>query len=364
MEMVLESKLLNFNTDKSVYMVLGNSKFRKSTKVEIKSCPIILANNPMKEVESYSYLGETISCHGVAQSVVSTINKIYGIAYNTIFEILVKIEDVRSEVPGAFNTALKIWEMAVLPTLLNSAECWMEIPHKALEKLNKLQETFYRVILKAGKCCPIPGLYWFTGGIFMKNKIIMKKLMFLHHLIKLKKTSLVSEILEVQKKMEFPGLWLEAMEHLRNLDINVAELYELNKIQWKGRVKNAVSERNKEKLLQTISSYKKLDANSLKEEDFKTKEYLVKMKLDDARTKFAIDNRMVKTVKSDFASDNKFADEMWECDDCKRIDSIRHIKVCPGYEHLRADKDLKRDEDLVKYFQEVLITRTEIKHDF
>ena len=92
-------------------------------------------------------------------------------------------------------------------------------------------------------------------------------------------------------------------------------------------------------------------------EEFYVCDYPVSMKLEDARTKFAIDNRMVPTIKSDFPSDSTYAEKLWKCDECERVDSIRHIKVCPGYEELRSDKDLSKDEDLVKYFQDVLNVR-------
>ena len=60
---------------------------------------------------------------GVGQSVQKTINKRHGIAFKTIFEIKAIIEDSRSKVPGGFLTAKTIWNMVVLPALLNSAEC-------------------------------------------------------------------------------------------------------------------------------------------------------------------------------------------------------------------------------------------------
>ena len=41
------------------------------------------------------------------------------------------------------------------------------------------------------------------------------------------------------------------------------------------------------------------------------------------------------------------------------VDSIRHVAICPGYETLRINKDLKNDIDLVHYFQEVLALRSE-----
>ena len=59
---------------------------------------------------------------GVGKSALATINKRYGVAYKAIFEIKTIIEDTRSNVPGGFMCGIKLWEIGVLPALMNSAE--------------------------------------------------------------------------------------------------------------------------------------------------------------------------------------------------------------------------------------------------
>ena len=68
---------------------------------------------------------------------------------------------------------------------------------------------------------------------------------------------------------------------------------------------------------------------------------------------------MLPTVKRNFPSDPKFANAMWKCEMCTKIDTINHIKSCPGYEEFRVDKNLNNDGDLVKYFKEVLKFRND-----
>ena len=118
--------------------------------------------------------------------------------------------------------------MAVLPALMNSSGCWIDLPKAAIEKLNKLQATFYRVLLKTPKTCPTPGLLWFTGGTLILNKIIQNKLLFLFHLEHLNQNTLGKEVLQVQKKLEL-GLWNECMIHLRELNISIQELKKMTK---------------------------------------------------------------------------------------------------------------------------------------
>ena len=59
---------------------------------------------------------------------------------------------------------------------------------------------------------------------------------------------------------------------------------------------------------------------------------------------------MTRTVKSNLMSDRQFVAEEWKCWHCPRIDTQSHIQICPTYEHLRLDKNLHNEKDLVRYF--------------
>ena len=113
----------------------------------------------MKRVKQYSYLGDMLSKEGVAASALATVVNRFGKANHAIFEIRSIINDCRSNVIEGFCAAVSIWEMSVIPYLLNSAEHWVDLHVKAPDKLNKLQETFYRTLLAVGQGCPTPCLY-------------------------------------------------------------------------------------------------------------------------------------------------------------------------------------------------------------
>ena len=51
----------------------------------------------------------------------------------------------------------------------------------------------YRVLLNVPKTCPLPALCWELGGIQMKYRVIMKKLLFLWHLNNLEEGSLAKK---------------------------------------------------------------------------------------------------------------------------------------------------------------------------
>ena len=109
-----------------------------------------------------------------------------------------------------------------------------------------------------------------------------------------------------------------------------------------------------------MESYSKLNAKLLSEENFEPKPYFHELNLTQARVKFAIDTKMLKTVKSHYPSEKRYEDDMWECEHCSRVDSIRHLMVCPYFEELRVNKNLhSNSEDIVTYFQQIVNIRLE-----
>ena len=54
-----ESKLLDFNLEKSSYLIAGNKKARQKLKVKLNAQPLLLCKQPKKQVNVEKYLG----CH-------------------------------------------------------------------------------------------------------------------------------------------------------------------------------------------------------------------------------------------------------------------------------------------------------------
>ena len=123
----------------------------------------------------------------------------------------------------------------------------------------------------------------------------------------------------------------------------------------------AVIDYNRKSLLEMIEPYKKMNVCYLSDEKFEMRKYFHELGLEKARTAFAIDTQMLKTVKSIYPSDKRNEDDLWTCDQCTRVDSIRHLTRCPYFTELRENKNLHDNrEDIVTYFQEVI----EIRLDF
>ena len=213
---------------------------------------------------------------------------------------------------GGLAAGLDIWELSVIPMLLYNAECWQEMSNQTLIELDNLQNKFYRCLLAICTGCPIPALYWETGGMKMKYRILKKKLCFLHYIATLSDDTLAREFYEVQKNLALPGLVKECQEFLDQNEI--VRIDQFTKNQWKNLVKRKMIDMNKDDLLDLIKSYKKLDYNALKEESPKQMEYLSVLNIPEVRMRFKLKVGMTPLIMMNFQSDK--VQHLWKCSGC------------------------------------------------
>ena len=369
METLAETKLLNYNLEKSCFIVIGNKKTRKEVEEQIQQSPIYLCGDKMKQEDKAKYLGDWLSSFGLADSVSATVMKRKGLAVHSIHEIRAVVDDCRSLVCGGLEAGLDIWEMAVLPMLLYNSSCWMEISPQTIQDLEGIQRQFYRCLFAVGSGCPIPCLYWETGGMMMHLRILQSKLLFLHHLVTLPDESLAKEVYVVQQRLALPGLVHECQEFLVKFGITTVVKY--TKKQWKTLVKTKILQMNKDAIIEQSLPYKKINFKNCADEKFERRDYIKTLNISDARLKFKIQAKMTPTIQMNFQSDAEFASNLWTCSGCKDMDNAigdkvvgnrdtqQHVMVCPGYAEYRENKNLDDDGHLVKYFQQVINQRLE-----
>ena len=95
----------------------------------------------------------------------------------------------------------------------------------------------------------------------------------------------------------------------------------------------------------------------MKDENFEMKEYLTKSNMYNARLIFQSKCKMMKTVKMNFKNHPKYMQENWSCSGCSLRDSQEHLLWCSGYAHLRVGLDIKSDDDLAKYYRNIIKLR-------
>ena len=243
-----------------------------------------------------------------------------------------------------------------MPQLLFNSECWISISRESLQELENLQLRIYRTLFAVGIGCPVPVLYWETGGTMMKYRILRKKLLFLHHVATLPVNTLAREVYETQKRLHLPGLIQECDDFMVKND--VTNLCNFSACQWKNFVKRKIADMNAKDILCQMEHYKKINKEDFDDKVHQVQQYLKDMNVAEARLRFKIRSLMTPTIRMNFQNDAVFRQEMWMCPGCNnRIDTQAHVMKCPAYSQLRENKDLSNDKDLVAYFANVVKLR-------
>ena len=141
---LMEEKLLTFNTNKSVCIVLGENESARKIKQSLTENPLPLGRNVMRTVSQYMYLGVVLHEGGASASALATINKRSSRVKQIIFEIKAIIEDSRMDSIGGISSGLDLWQLIVVPYLYGSLECFPDIPAEGMKKLNDLHILFFR----------------------------------------------------------------------------------------------------------------------------------------------------------------------------------------------------------------------------
>ena len=215
---------------------------------------------------------------------------------------------------------------------------------------------FYRTLLATPRTCPIPILLLDTGGILMEHRIALKKLQFYHHIKHLDEDSLASIIAEIQEDYGYPGLMQECKNLLKTYNIFDDVRY-VSKNSWKKLVKNCVIKKNNADLLEMAKKYKKLNHETLKQEEAGLKQYLRTLNLPDARLRFALRSKMTRYVQMNFKGHPAYKANGWKCNHCNVPDTQEHILECEKYQSLRENVNLDSDKGLVDYFRKVIDAR-------
>ena len=93
----------------------------------------------------------------------------------------------------------------------------------------------------------------------------------------------------------------------------------------------------------------------LRNDNFGRKEYLASKSIDNCRMRMRVRSNMVK-VKENFKNMYKNRRNGLYCDSCqgKEVESQSHVLLCPAYDKFRDGLDLTKQDDLIRYYREVL----------
>ena len=358
MEAAMKRMQLDLNILKCSVIVFHNKRSEIIREKMNQLKQLKLGNEQILAKNKDEYLGDFIHEGGLGKSAETTINHRFGRIFSSIIEISAILDDFRIDTIGGMVAGLEIFELALLPSLLNNSDIWIDLNEESTTKLENLQNSMFRNLFGVPSSTPLPLLRFDVGSLTMEERVHKKKLNFLFHLKSIESESLAGEILNLQIKYGFPGLVSECRELIKlyKLPDIIEENKQLSKHQWKILVRKAIHQKSEENVRQVFKNYSKLKNKGFEHEQLEIKSYVHNMKLRDARTNFRIRGNMIK-AKMNMKNNNKFANELWRCDECQSMDSQAHIIWCPVFAPLREGKDLQKDSDLVRYYQQVIKIR-------
>ena len=266
----MKMKQLDLNVEKSATIIFGNKKRVTEIRNFIEENRSLTINGEAVKIKNQEkYLGDYFHSGGLAKCVEVTITNRYGIALGSIIELKSVIEDFRMHKLGGISSGVNIFNMAILPALLNNAETWIQAPSTSIGRLDNLQNILMRCLLAVPNSAPIPALNWDLGLISMEHQINQKKLMFLHYLTTLDTQVLAKEMFLIQKENNFPGYVPEVRKLISIYELpNILETHSsISKDQWARIVKEAIRKHFENELRNKMKNgYSKLKESKLIEE--------------------------------------------------------------------------------------------------
>ena len=131
---------------------MGTHKQKVKVKQELEVQPLMCGEFETELKQQLKWLGQILSSGGLADSVSCTVaareGKIRGACISQI------VNDWRSKLVGGFDTALLLWEICCIPSLLHGAGTWTEISPATEKKLNQIQCWFVKLALQIGQGAP------------------------------------------------------------------------------------------------------------------------------------------------------------------------------------------------------------------
>ena len=351
---LMEDKQLECHPDKTGYVVMGSSKFKEDVRDVAEKEPIMFGGFETREKKTEKYLGDMFSCEGLGDSILETIRDRTGKVKIAMMEVKGVMEDFRMQAVGGIMGAWDLWHAAILPSLLANCGTWTELPEKAIEMCDELQNLFIRIMLEVPVSTPKVALRVETGMLGMKQRIWIEKLNLAQFIRRSGSKSLSGKIYLEQLEQGWPGLAREVEEICDVIKINNINNNDVPK--W--MIKEAVYKHHEEEAKDQMG--KKLE--DIKGEGIgRAKSYMETHCIADTRLQFRIRTHMVD-LKGNMKG--RYKDGDYSCPGCgdqATVEDQSHVLRCPAYRESRQGLDLEDDRDLVKYFRKVMLLRMKKK---
>jgi hypothetical protein len=306
------------------------------------------------------YLGQVLHSGGVEASATATVQERSGRIKGATMEIRSIVEEYQMQAFGGLTAAWELWERALLPSLLSGAGTWIGECKEAIGLCDQLQNFFWRIILKVPESCPKVSLRSETKMLGMKWRVWQEKLFLLMRIRNHDEDTLCRQIYEEGKLRGWPGLGKEVAEICKAIDIPDVN----NEVVTKAAVKDAIFNHHYAAMTEEIVNMTKLEP--IKNDDFReTQEYFKNKSIENGRMSFRIRTQMLDEIPGNFKNKFRNDKDKLKCYHCEsnQIMTQSHCMDCSAWTDIRKDLDLSKIEDIVKFFQRLLIERAKSEND-
>ena len=320
----LKSKLLSANYDKSKFLIIGKEKSRKSTLEILGKDPLQMGGVKIEHSEQEKYLGDWISEKGCKESITVTIKARISKLISKTEEILQFVETPGVSCLGGANTAFKLYEAQIIPTLLYNCESWISIDDSHLKLLQDFQERFIRRILRLANSVPKVMLEYDTGMPPMKWRIAQRKLIFVNRIMAKPADNITRKVLIQESITEINGLATECRKLCLSLGLPSLMTGGLTKNEIKKAIQTKISEECIKRMQEGSKSKDRLNLNP------DETQYLQRLSLSNCRIYFRYRSRCIAMVKMN--QKGKKSPEGLTCRFCENNlpETQEHLEICDG----------------------------------
>ena len=197
----IDTQRLTLSKNKSVVLHIGNEKKCPNP------CPKLKVHSHiMKTTKSQRYLGDIITSSGtVRESIQDRRNKGWG-RVAEISGILGQLPDMRKVEIG-----LKLRDSKLINGMIYSTESWSKIPDIEMVRLEQVDMAVLRNIVDAHSKCSKAFLLLEYGVLSFSHLIMIRRMMYHHHIINRDTNELIKKIYMKQKEDTFKGDWYETL---------------------------------------------------------------------------------------------------------------------------------------------------------
>ena len=313
----IESKKLQFNVKKCVNMHIGPGKEHCHTEK--------VHENKMLTAENQVYLGDTISNTGYNNINIKERCKKGHAAISQIKSMLSEINFGRFTI----QTGLIFRDSIFMSKILLNSEVWHSVTKSQIEELEVIDRILLRNILNAHSRTGLEWIYADCGKFDVKTKIMIRRLMFLWHVLSRNNIELIRRIYNTQTIRNNTGDWVRLVESDKlelGISLTDEEIQAVSKNVFKNFVKKKATIYHLKKLndmkakhskSKSLNCTKLIEAEYIQNSDFTTAEKRLLFKL----------RSQTLDVKKNFPGVNR---NLW-CKNCGLFTETQsHLLQCPA----------------------------------